>query len=44
MAQDVFLNFFNLMAATVSNVLEKVVPMLLVILSSSSVYMGTQSS
>ncbi len=32
------------MGATVSNVLEKIVPMLLVIVSSSSVFMGTQSS
>ncbi len=40
--QHVFLKpFFNLMGATVSNVLEKIVPMLLVILSSSSVLMGT---
>ncbi len=36
MAQHVFsLTFFNLMGATVSNVLERIVPMLLVILSSS---------
>ncbi len=35
------LTFFNLMVATVSNVLEKIVPMLLVILSGSSVVMGT---
>ncbi len=40
MAQHVFfLTFFNLMGATVSNVLEKIVPMLLVILCSSSVFM-----
>ncbi len=38
------LTFFYLMGATVSNVLEKIVPMLLVILSSSSVVMGTKSS
>ncbi len=45
MAQHVFpLTFFNLMGATVSNVLENIVPMLLVIVSSSSVFMGTQSS
>ncbi len=36
--------FLHLMGATVSNVLEKIVPMLLVIVSSSSVFMGTQSS
>ncbi len=35
------LTFFNLMGATVSNLLEKIVPMLLVILSGSSVVMGT---
>ncbi len=35
------LTLFNLMGTTVSNVLEKIVPMLLVILSSSSVVMGT---
>ncbi len=35
------LTFFNLMGATFTNVLEKIVPMLLVILSSSSVVMGT---
>ncbi len=39
-----FSNLFNLMGATVSSVLEKIVPMLLVIVSSSSVLMGTQSS
>ncbi len=33
--------FFNLMRATVSNILENIVPMLPVILSSSSVVMGT---
>ncbi len=31
------------MEATVSNVLKKIVPMLLVIVSSSSVFMGTQA-
>ncbi len=35
------LTFFNLMGATVSNILEKIVPMLLVVLSSSFVFMGT---
>ncbi len=45
MAQHVFsLTFFNLMEATVSNILEKIVPTLLVIVSRSSVVMGTQSS
>ncbi len=39
-----FSNLFNLMGVTVSIVLEKVVPILLVIVSSSSVFMGTQSS
>ncbi len=34
------LTFFNLMGATVSNVLEKIVTMLLVIVSSSSVFQG----
>ncbi len=38
------LTFFNLMGATVSNVLEKIVPRLLVLLSNSFVFMGTQSS
>ncbi len=46
MAQHVFRstlfsNLFNLMRATVSNILENIVPMLPVILSSSSVVMGT---
>ncbi len=36
--------FFYLTGATVSSVLEKIVPMLLVILSSSFVFIGTQSS
>ncbi len=35
-----FFNLFKFDGATVSNVLEKIVPMLLVILSSSSVVMG----
>ncbi len=38
------LTFFHLMGTTVSNILEKMVPMLLVIVSSSSVFMGTQIS
>ncbi len=38
------LTFLNLMGATVSNALEKLVPMLLVILTSSFVFIGRQSS
>ncbi len=38
------LTFFNLMGATASNVLEQIVPMLLVISSCSFVFMGTESN